>query len=416
MTNNEQVPEMSSHSRWVDSFSSLSKHEALCICPGLAIEAHGDDPNIFLFGPFALVRLAFASSRDEYARRWEPLVKEYENKRGGAGDSTVVVYLKKDCVSVGHSLWPVMILAFTGWARAECSGPGGMGYIPSPEAFFTPAVTPHLEGYAYCSGLERGYGEAHHVPLRWDVEQIHIVDRARYNRSLAHACDVISRKPHKFKDSKSLRLIGVASDLANASIGYEVHKIQNISQVTRMYALLLSAFEALCRLHKDKHNHSNWVAKKFGNRAVSQHEELTSKSWEREAFGDGKLVNGTDACLIEYVIRRLTDDRNFLAHGKDPLGWEGRLPKKVGGNLSVRVGKLLFDSLISQEMLSWLELPVCVGIGGGHRGSSIVEYSKSQDYPALVGACDDLGHLDDFLFASLGGRVQREGRVIGGFK
>ncbi len=393
---------------WYDDFPPLEQYQILGLCPALAIAGCDGAPRAFSFGPFVLLKFEWACMHDKVAARYQRLVDAYERRREGPGGASVLAYVRKDSLGVGErpgvavSLWPILVLSITSWARMNHSGPGMSGYVPAAEAFFVPAITPHPDGEncSYSTGIELGFDEPEFVPLRWDVEQVHELDCLKYNRALAFACDAVSKNSGDYTDCQRLRLLGSAADLANASIEHSVLKVQNVSQAARSYTLLLSGFEALHRVHAEAEgwNPFGEIAKGCGERLKSRHSWLTEYAHHKVGRKESMaLGEGTEWNLIEYVIHELGRSRNYLAHGRDSVHWKQRLPKGIGGHPIAVVGKIIFDQLLSQDFLELVGSPVASG-----NEHVCLESGTGPDFRTMVGIHQDLGVVDDRLSGSLG--------------
>ncbi len=281
---NEEHQNEGSH--WRDGFADSELHEFVGLCPALYVpKPDGQPEQTLYFGPFGFTSMELAATVDREAERMRSVSEQYEGVQGISSARMLVVYLRKACIPLAGTLWPIVVLAFTGWARRRNYGPPGAGRIPSPSSFLMPYVLNTFDGngFTYLSEYGSGFGDAEHVPISLRVERVLPMQGEHFNRALACVCEAVGREPSNYEGCSRLRALGAAAEFANKSVEYRVHRIVVEAQRTKMYTLLLSAYESLARVSKPKgHNYSREVAMGFAAGIQTRSPDLC-----RERYGLG---------------------------------------------------------------------------------------------------------------------------------
>jgi hypothetical protein len=393
----------------------------LGILPALGLPSDAD----VLFSPFAILSFGAACQIDPDAGRWRPLVQRYAaERRAPRPEQQAVVFARRDCVELVATLWPLVMLAFTGYARRSCSGGPDFGNISAPEAFLCPAVTPYKAArddgggsFVYQSAASEGFGRAEHIPLWWGVDGPSDIHGAGFDNRVHAALAAISEHPAKFAEMRELRAIGAAADLCCASMEHYPQKISNVAPVTRRMTLLQSGFEALHRVHENELNHWNRVAAGVAQRFKTAHRSLLANSLSSGSVETGELREGTSKSVLEFALHRMAYLRNRLAHGWTPDELEYKFDDKLGGAHIETLSRLVLTILIGQDLVELSGGPRYIGTAdpkelyGRNDSSRLLEahYSGMAFDRALEeGLCSPFGMPTAEPKPTSGGDVGRE--------
>lgn len=339
--------------------------EMLGILPALGLPSEASAS----FAPFEFVSFEAACRIDSESERWRTLVEHYTAQRQAPPvEHQAVVFAQRDCHELVATLWPLLMLAFTGWGRRSLRQTSKIDAILSPENFFSPAVTPYPRmedeeepSFTFQSSTTRGFGFAENIPLWWGVDEARGIQRASFDMRIHAALAAIAEQPDKFTELRELRAIGAAADLCCASMTHYPQKISNVAPVTRRMTLLMSGFEALHRVHENVQNRWNTVATGVVERFKTVHRALLTNVLSSGSVKNGELKEGANKCVLEFALHRMAFLRNRLAHGWNPDGNEYKLDEKIGGAHIETLSRLLLTILIGQDLMELAGGPRNIG-------------------------------------------------------
>lgn len=347
----------------------LAGYRPLGILPALGVP-HDE---MFSCGIFRIVACGAAIEQSDGTEVLSELAQRYGHRREGPGEETALLYLKEGADDLVLIAWPLLVFAFVSWGLRAM--PAARGYdITSPSGLFMPAVTVlgrPARWINYFTGTESGMGRVQQFPLRWPVDRAqHLPDAvadARVLLALSRLEDVAREEPAL----TTLRTISCAADLYNGAAERHTLKVSGVSNATRCFVMLLSAFETVHRATPSASDEKNlWqeIRAALASDLVTRDGSLTAAVLSRRSIDHGVVKEGCKASVIEFVLERLAWIRNRLAHGRlvDSDGLQ--LPVAIGSGTVESASRQILGILIGQRLLEVVGAPSGLGLRGGLGG------------------------------------------------